>query len=64
MKTINAIAAWHDERLLQLARAEVEMAAATFLLYYGKRIAREEEDVLTRAGAARPALRRQIALEA
>jgi hypothetical protein len=38
-------------------RAEVEMAAATFLVYYGNHIAREEEDVLTRAGAARPALR-------
>ena len=30
-------------------RAEVEMAAATFLVYYGNHIAREEEDVLTRA---------------
>ena len=30
-------------------RAEVESAAATFLVYYGNHIAREEEDVLTRA---------------
>ena len=32
-----------------MPRAEVEMAAATFLVYYGNHIAREEEDVLTRA---------------
>ncbi|NML45211.1 AraC family transcriptional regulator [Ramlibacter sp. G-1-2-2] len=30
-------------------RAEVEMAAATYLVYYGNHIAREEEDVLPRA---------------
>jgi hemerythrin-like domain-containing protein len=30
-------------------RAEVEVAAATYLVYYGNHIAREEEDVLTRA---------------
>jgi hemerythrin-like domain-containing protein len=30
-------------------RAEVEMAAATYLVYYGNHIAKEEEDVLTRA---------------
>jgi hemerythrin-like domain-containing protein len=32
-------------------RAEVETAAATYLVYYGNHIAREEEDVLTRAAA-------------
>ena len=30
-------------------RAEVEIAAATYLVYYGNHIAREDEDVLTRA---------------
>lgn len=30
-------------------RAEVEVAAATYLVYYGSHIAKEEEDVLTRA---------------
>ena len=30
-------------------RAEVEMALATYLVYYGNHIAREEEDVLSRA---------------
>lgn len=30
-------------------RAEVEVALATYLVYYGNHIAREEEDVLTRA---------------
>jgi hemerythrin-like domain-containing protein len=30
-------------------RAEVEAAAATYLVYYGNHIAKEEEDVLTRA---------------
>ena len=30
-------------------RAEVEVAAATYLVYYGNHIAREEEDVLRRA---------------
>jgi hemerythrin-like domain-containing protein len=32
-----------------IARAEVEMAAATYLVYYGNHIAKEEEDVLPRA---------------
>ena len=32
-----------------LPRAEVEMALATYLVYYGNHIAKEEEDVLTRA---------------
>jgi hemerythrin-like domain-containing protein len=31
-------------------RIEVEMAAATYLVYYGNHIAHEEEDVLPRAG--------------
>ena len=31
------------------ARATVEVAAATYLVYYGNHIAKEEEDVLTRA---------------
>jgi len=30
-------------------REEVEVAAATYLVYYGNHIAREEEDVLARA---------------
>ena len=30
-------------------RSEIEVAAATYLVYYGNHIAREEEDVLTRA---------------
>lgn len=30
-------------------RAEIEVAAATYLVYYGNHIAKEEEDVLTRA---------------
>ena len=30
-------------------RAAVEVAAATYLVYYGNHIAREEEDVLVRA---------------
>lgn len=30
-------------------RAEIEVAAATYLVYYGHHIAKEEEDVLTRA---------------
>jgi hemerythrin-like domain-containing protein len=30
-------------------RAEVEVAAATYLVYYGNHIAKEDEDVLTRA---------------
>ena len=30
-------------------RAELEVAAATYLVYYGNHIAKEEEDVLTRA---------------
>lgn len=33
-------------------RAEVEMAAATYLVYYGNHIAKEEEDVLGRAAQA------------
>ena len=32
-----------------MARAEVETALATYLVYYGNHIAKEEEDVLTRA---------------
>lgn len=32
-----------------LPRAEVETAAATYLVYYGNHIAREEEEVLSRA---------------
>jgi len=32
-----------------LPRAEVEVAAATYLVYYGNHIAKEEEDVLRRA---------------
>lgn len=32
-----------------VSRAEVEMAAATYLVYYGNHLAKEEEDVLTRA---------------
>ena len=33
-------------------RAEIEVAAATYLVYYGNHIAKEEEDVLTRAATA------------
>jgi hemerythrin-like domain-containing protein len=33
-------------------RAEVEMAAATYLVYYGNHIAKEEEDVLVHAAGA------------
>ena len=32
-----------------IARAEVEMAVATYLVYYGNHIAKEEEDILARA---------------
>jgi hemerythrin-like domain-containing protein len=32
-----------------IPRAEVEVAAATYLVYYGNHIAKEEEDVLARA---------------
>jgi hemerythrin-like domain-containing protein len=32
-----------------IPRAAVEVAAATYLVYYGNHIAREEEDILTRA---------------
>lgn len=32
-----------------LSRAEVEMAAATYLVYYGNHIAKEEEEILSRA---------------
>lgn len=35
-----------------LPRAEVEVAAATFLVYYGNHIAHEEEDILGRAAEA------------
>jgi len=35
-----------------IPRAEVEMAAATYLVYYGNHIAKEEEDVLTSAARA------------
>lgn len=34
-----------------LARAEVEVAAATYLVYYGNHIAREEEDILPLAAS-------------
>ena len=33
-------------------RAEIEVAAATYLVYYGNHIAKEEEDVLERAAQA------------
>jgi hypothetical protein len=32
-------------------RGELEVALATYLVYYGNHIAREEEDVLSRAAA-------------
>jgi hemerythrin-like domain-containing protein len=32
-----------------VARGEIEVAAATYLVYYGNHIAREEEDILPRA---------------
>jgi hemerythrin-like domain-containing protein len=35
-----------------IPRAEVEVAAATYLVYYGNHIAKEEEDVLARAAKA------------
>ena len=35
-----------------VSRADVEAAAATYLVYYGNHIAKEEEDVLTRAAKA------------
>jgi hemerythrin-like domain-containing protein len=35
-----------------IPRAEVETAAATYLVYYGNHLAKEEEDVLTRAAQA------------
>ena len=35
-----------------IPRAELEMATATYLVYYGNHIAKEEEDVLTRAAQA------------
>ena len=35
-----------------LPRAEVEVAAATYLVYYGNHIAHEEEDILGRAAQA------------
>lgn len=34
-----------------VARADIEMAAATYLVYYGNHIAREEEEVLAKAAA-------------
>jgi hemerythrin-like domain-containing protein len=56
------VIAYNGERLLEylneaidgavIRRAEVEAAAATFLVYYGGHIAREEDDVLPRAAAA------------
>jgi len=33
-------------------RAEVEVAAATYLVYYGNHIAKEEDDILSRAAQA------------
>jgi len=33
-------------------RAEIEVAAATYLVYYGNHIAKEEEDILPRAAGA------------
>lgn len=35
-----------------VARAEIEVAAATYLVYYGSHIAREEQDILPRAAEA------------
>ena len=35
-----------------LPRDEIEMAAATYLVYYGNHIAKEDEDILGRAGSA------------
>lgn len=35
-----------------IPRAEIEVAVATYLVYYGNHIAKEEEDVLTRAETA------------
>jgi len=35
-----------------IPRAEVETAAATYLVYYGNHIAKEEEDILSRAAQA------------
>ena len=34
-----------------IARADIEMAAATYLVYYGNHVAREEEEVLAKAAA-------------
>jgi hemerythrin-like domain-containing protein len=34
---------------VMIRRAEIEVAAATYLVYYGNHIAREEEDILPRA---------------
>lgn len=42
----------HIEAILggaMVQRSQVELAAATYLVYYGNHIAKEEEDVLTRA---------------
>lgn len=47
--------AGHLEAILSGAivpRAQVEMAAATYLVYYGNHIAKEEEDVMPRAELA------------
>ena len=46
-KLMKYIAAILGEAMV--ARADVETAAATYLVYYGNHIAKEEEDVLTRA---------------
>ncbi|MEO8008522.1 MAG: hemerythrin domain-containing protein [Betaproteobacteria bacterium] len=35
-----------------IPRAQVEVAAATYLVYYGNHIAKEEEEILTRAARA------------
>ena len=59
LKQEHQVIAYAGARLLQqlgailgeamVSRAEVEMAAATYLVYYGNHIAKEEEDVLPRA---------------
>ena len=46
-KLVGLIEAILDDAMVP--RAEVEVAAATYLVYYGNHIAKEEEDVLTRA---------------
>jgi hemerythrin-like domain-containing protein len=47
LKLLNAIL---DGAIVQ--RSEVEVAAATYLVYYGNHIAKEEEDFLSRAAQA------------